>query len=73
MVAVTVGESFEETPETVKHISRKIHSTGALCVNFDSEHSAVESVPIPDKVVEHHSRIIRSDAQSVEAHVTRNR
>ena len=74
VVAMTVGESFQETPEeaatSMKHICA-INSNAFLYDYF--EHSAMESVPIPDQISKHASGISRGDDQSVESHVTRNR
>jgi len=54
VVALSIGESFEEAPESVNRICM-IRKTGAgvFCERHDIEHSAVERMPIPDQVVEH--------------------
>ena len=77
VVAMAVGESFEEAPEegasSMEHICtiQKIGISSVL--KHDIEYSAVEGVPVPDQVVEHTIRIVRFDGQFAEAYVARHR
>ena len=62
VVAITVGESFEEAPKT--HIE-------GVCI--DIEYSAVERDCIFDQVVDHLSGNFVCDVQSFQVHEAGNR